>query len=284
VAYADELIKQLASYGGAPVNVSKWMNFYSADVMGDLVFGRSFNALISRTSHFALNIIHESGKVLGTAGVIPWFLYLLSKVPQSLSPLEKLIQFSEQCFTERKNMKIAEADVMSHLLAADRFFDDPVEEHQLLVGESRVLIVAGSDTTAAALTYTLYHIARDESLAQKMRAELKDNGLGNASVGNLTELQSLPYLNAVINESMRLHPPTPGGVFRDTPPEGLTVGNHFIPGNVTIITPTYTIQRCKSKGPSRFSARTAFLTCMQCPELLLNLTLLSPNAGRHGQN
>jgi cytochrome P450 len=52
-------------------------------------------------------------------------------------------------------------------------------------------------------------------------------------------------LNGVINESLRLHPPVPGGVYRLSPPEGLRIGDHFIPGDINILTPTWTIQRCK---------------------------------------
>jgi cytochrome P450 family 628 len=224
------------------------MQLWSVDVMSDLVFGRSFNALRTQKSHIIFDLIRGNQKVVGAVGVVPWLLYLLTKMPKSLNPQGKFVRFSEQVFEERRKMKPEEPDVMSHLLAADQFFDKPTEERHLLIGDSRVLIVAGSDTTAAALTYVMYHVARDESVAQKLRAELANNNLNDDSVRNPTVLQSLPYLNAVINESLRLHPPLPGGVFRDTPPDGIKVGSHVIPGNITIRTPVYSIQRCKSSN------------------------------------
>lgn len=44
---------------------------------------------------------------------------------------------------------------------------------------------------------------------------------------------------------MRYHPVVPTGGLRDTPPEGMTIGGTFIPGNTTIVAPRYILFRCK---------------------------------------
>jgi cytochrome P450 len=49
----------------------------------------------------------------------------------------------------------------------------------------------------------------------------------------LSELEKLPMLNAVIREALRLYPPIPSPMGRVTPPGGTTLGNHFIPGGVS---------------------------------------------------
>lgn len=59
------------------------------------------------------------------------------------------------------------------------------------------------------------------------------------------ELQALPYLNACITEALRLHPPSPAGLVRQTPMEGVFVGDSYIPGDVTCLAPTYSIGRRK---------------------------------------
>jgi cytochrome P450 len=102
-----------------------------------------------------------------------------------------------------------------------------------------------SDTTAAALTYTFYHLARDSSHIEKLRSELKPLR-GSDGEFDVKSLQSAEHLNGVINEALRLHPPVPSGLLRVTPPEGITVGRTYIPGNTTVVSPTYTIGRLES--------------------------------------
>ncbi len=49
---------------------------------------------------------------------------------------------------------------------------------------------------------------------------------------NLTELEKLPLLNAIIYECMRKYPPVPTPMGRVCPPNGTTLGGFFIPGGV----------------------------------------------------
>lgn len=56
-------------------------------------------------------------------------------------------------------------------------------------------------------------------------------------------LAKLPMLNGIINETLRLHYPGPSGFPRTTPPEGIRVGDTFIPGNVHVKVPIYTLFR-----------------------------------------
>ena len=56
-------------------------------------------------------------------------------------------------------------------------------------------------------------------------------------------LATLPYLTALINETLRLHPPVPSGGLRDTPPEGILTGQTWIPGDTTVLIPQYSLGR-----------------------------------------
>jgi tryprostatin B 6-hydroxylase len=60
------------------------------------------------------------------------------------------------------------------------------------------------------------------------------------------DLQGAHHLNGFINETLRLHPPVPSGTLRVTPPEGIMVGETFIPGNITVVSPSYTVGRLDS--------------------------------------
>jgi hypothetical protein len=43
--FTDDLVSQLTSRSGEPVNASRWMNYYAFDMMGDMAFGKSFDML-----------------------------------------------------------------------------------------------------------------------------------------------------------------------------------------------------------------------------------------------
>lgn len=58
-------------------------------------------------------------------------------------------------------------------------------------------------------------------------------------------LSKMKYLQACIDESLRLHPPVPSGLQRMTPREGLQIGETFIPGDTIVQIPTYTLYRGK---------------------------------------
>lgn len=77
----------------------------------------------------------------------------------------------------------------------------------------------------------------------KLREELEPI-FTPGSPSECRDIQDAPYLNAVINETLRLHPPVPSGLLRQTPPEGLTIDGTYIPGDVVISAPTWTMGRC----------------------------------------
>jgi cytochrome P450 len=53
----------------------------------------------------------------------------------------------------------------------------------------------------------------------------------------------LPMIDSFINESLRLYPPVFFGAQRETPPQGMTIGDTFIPGNTLVSIPPFTVQR-----------------------------------------
>lgn len=116
------------------------------------------------------------------------------------------------------------------------------EDYQWLRGDTRLTIVGGSDTTAATLTYLFYHLANDQSQVKKLREELEPL-LDGKSILDQQNVSKAPHLDGVIQEALRLHPAIPSGFPRVTPPEGIMIGETFIPGGTTIVLPVYAMQR-----------------------------------------
>lgn len=106
------------------------------------------------------------------------------------------------------------------------------------MGNAINAMVAGSDTTRAGLIALFYFLCRYPDKRQKLYNEVKDIDENDLSV-----VLSLPYLNGVIKETLRLVPPSPTVGARLTGPDGLWVEDVWIPGGVKVNATKYVIQR-----------------------------------------
>lgn len=122
---------------------------------------------------------------------------------------------------------------------------DPQDKEKIdmywLTGDALVMIVAGSDTVSIALTFLFYELARSPHHVAKLREELM-----GVDISDHQALKHIPHLNALINETLRLYPPVPTGGLRQTPREGLRIGECYLPGDVTISTPLWSLGRLES--------------------------------------
>ena len=236
------------------VNASDWFHYYGFDVMGDLAFGESFHMLDNGEYHMAVKLLNDGMAPNGMLAPIVWIIPVLANFPSFLKPkvakgYEIFIGWCAEQVEKRRLMKPERPDITSWLL------DDLKESHQRpeealkwLHGDARLIVVAGSGTVAAVLSHTIYHLAVDPTIVEKLRAEIDSLWKKNTPF-NVWDFQNAEYLNGVMNEAMRMHPPVPSGVQRVTPPEGVTIDGVFVPGGVNITVSSWAIGRCKSPNP-----------------------------------
>ena len=90
-----------------------------------------------------------------------------------------------------------------------------------------------------------YRLAFEPQHAERIREEIS----GIDSIYDPHSLKTLDHLNRAINEILRLHPSVPTGGYRENPPQGIEIAGRYIPGNITIVAPRYTMGRCTSFFP-----------------------------------
>ena len=94
-------------------------------------------------------------------------------------------------------------------------------------------MMAGADTTAIALCATVYFVLKQPRICRRLKQELVDAKL-SLPISYKTA-QSLPYLDAVISESLRMHPAVGLPLERVVPPEGLRLPDgRTIPGGTIV--------------------------------------------------
>ncbi|KAH9046659.1 cytochrome P450 [Lactarius hengduanensis] len=106
-------------------------------------------------------------------------------------------------------------DIISLLMRASSAGPEDVQlSEEELVAQMVVFLIAGTDTTSTALSRILHLLALHPDVQDKLRNELKEAHEDNEELTH-DQLVSLPFLEAVCRETLRLYPPVPG-VMRTT--------------------------------------------------------------------
>lgn len=150
-------------------------------------------------------------------------------LPKSVKEMrEAHFNFCTQRVDKRMAMKSDLPDFWSLVIEAGTHRD--ISKGQLYATMSDFMF-AGTETTATILSGITYYLCKNPKAMATLLAEIRrfrsDDEL------TLTNLQSMPYLQACINEAFRLYPPVPVGNMRLAPPGGAVVCGRFVPEGVS---------------------------------------------------
>lgn len=167
--------------------------------------------------------------------------------------------------TENLQLQNPKPDFAGRLIAKT---PETPEGLEVLYGESRLIITAGSETTSTALTLAFMQLATHPEYLRALREEYRSNEATYHCE------RSLPLLDAVIHESMRLIPSIFLASQRVTPPGGLQVGSVYIPGNMIVQMSSFAMYR----DPRNFVQPDEFIPerWTTRPELMLNKNVFNP--------
>ncbi|PWY96139.1 cytochrome P450 [Aspergillus sclerotioniger CBS 115572] len=241
------LMTKIREQQGRPMDITNWMTCLAFDVMGKVVLGTELGMLQTGQKTAELRQMDDSSRYATMAGTMPWLAPLLLQIPGLATVLNPFRHFCHTVLDEKRKTRTKGSeptDVISWLIQANETGDPSAPPTDMaLKDDAWVVIVAGSDTTATAMTNTIYYLATHPAVQTKLRQELDvlfPHGLTDWSYESVKDLK---YLTYVINETLRLKPSAPDGLARVTPPQGLQVDELQIPGDVVVSVPTFTIQR-----------------------------------------
>ena len=103
------------------------------------------------------------------------------------------------------------------------------------------MIAAATDTTAVALEWAMAELLNHPQEMRKLQGEIR---AAVGATGDVTEdhLDGMPYLKAVISETLRLHPPAPLLLPRETTEDTELLGYH-IPARTRVVINAWAIGR-----------------------------------------
>ncbi|KLO99426.1 Uncharacterized protein Y057_4873 [Fusarium fujikuroi] len=234
--YADLMLERLeecAASENPTVDIVDWYNFFTFDVMGDLVFGQSFDCLTNWGYHPWVQLIFDSVKAGAFVRCTKYWPFLapLSKwlVPPDIrrrrADQRKLaVEKAEY----RKSIDDGRQDLISGYLLPDSGIT--ALEYQSTV---ETLIIAGSETTATLMSGVTYYLLRDPERMAKVKSEIR-GAFSTAEQINLVNVNRLPYLLACLDEALRVHPPVPDTFPRNTGPDKQIICGKVVPPHVSI--------------------------------------------------
>lgn len=123
----------------------------------------------------------------------PW-----RKFCQQQGQIKKILQ--EECNRRRQNPDTMGEDILSLLLTA-RYEDGQPMSDESIKDELMTMLFAGHETTASSLAWSFYWLHRLPQVGQKCRQELD-----RAENAEFTDIAKLPYLSAIVSETLRLNP------------------------------------------------------------------------------
>lgn len=237
-------IKEEAALQAGVVNFVKWFNFFTFDVIADLTFGQSFGCLTKKDERY-VNMVNSmlqagaQGRVkhmwptLGTLGV----LLGLQVVPMSaLKMIPEFLKFARNAVQTRLDSQVDRPDFISYILRYNGQ-EGKGMTHEEIDSNCVQFLIAGSETSATTLSGLIYLLALHPKYLNQLTKEIRGRFSGPKEM-TFQALEDIQLLNATISETLRLYPPVPTGFPRISPPGGATIGNYFLPENVSRVDTT----------------------------------------------
>ncbi|KIM68463.1 hypothetical protein SCLCIDRAFT_1209273 [Scleroderma citrinum Foug A] len=219
---AWESLIDASSDDSAIIEVQNWMNHISLDSIGLAGFSHDFGSLDGKSASVTkiFDSFGSSSKrsninadLLLLAQVFPILSYVPTSRKKLLQEMQEIMEDISNTLLERTKDEKGkgaldgkeEKSIIGVLIKAND--TDSAELHltrEEVVAQMRVLLFAGYETTSISLTWALIELARNPGIQSKLREELLAFGV-DPTYDQLNS--TLPYLDAVVHETLRLHPP-----------------------------------------------------------------------------
>jgi cytochrome P450 len=237
--YVDLLIQKLRELAviDQSVDMVKWYNLTTFDIIGDLAFGESFGGLETSTYHAWVKSMFDSLKIIPFVELAQQYP-LVSWVFRTFIPnsaQEKADQhrgFARERAMQRVNRDEGDYrhdfmdSMLKHRGEKEGLSDDEIASN------SNVLIIAGSETTATLLSGVTYWLLRTPGALAKATQEVRSAFDSENDITFTSTSSRVPYVLACLTEALRMYPPVPSNLPRRSPGDTVTciAGVNIPPG------------------------------------------------------
>ncbi|KAK8039561.1 cytochrome P450 [Apiospora rasikravindrae] len=246
------------------VDMTPRCKYLAMDIIGHLAFGHAFRTQTDET----LRLIPRA-----FAGLNP-VVYLFMNWPKTHRLVDPAVQWLLRARVGAFRRVLA--GVVSDRMALPR--DAKHDLYSLVATDERVgqaqlegirrseiwgrrvffLMRVCGTTTGTAICSVFYYLSRYSAAYARLASEIRTTFSSGSEIRQGPQLASCKYLRAVIDETLRICPPTPGVMWREKDPlspEPLVVDGHVIPPGTLVGVGTYSLMHNPEYFPEPFSFR-----------------------------
>ncbi|RGB29392.1 cytochrome P450 [Rhizophagus diaphanus] len=221
-----------------PIDVFILFQRITIEILGKMAFGHQFNCLKSLEIPHMINVYKYI--IAFVESPLRIIFPFINKLPlesnkKFLASIKEFDNFIYEIIEKKKdeinNNKINNKENSDDLLTKMLEYSKQVginTDNKQLRDEIINNFVAGHDTTSVALAVSLYYLAKYPEMQERARSEVI-NILGDKlTIPTSEQLKKMNYINAIIKESLRIHPPTTVISLRK-PSKPIKVGSYVVP-------------------------------------------------------
>nr|ANM86459.1 putative cytochrome p450 [Cladonia uncialis subsp. uncialis] len=218
------------------INVSDWYEMIAFDILGEMAFGETFHCVENEEPHFWIELLTKHLFFITLIDNLRR-VSLLFSIGRFLLPRftvgvrDKHSGYSRAKVDRRLQSVSPRKDILTNVV--DKVKGGEVSQEELTAHAS-TLVIAGGETISTFLAATTFYLCKTPSAYHKLQNEIRNRYQSYQDIDAASALQ-LPYLQAVIQEGLRIFPPGSQGFPRTSP--GVMIDNYWIPAGVSIIDP-----------------------------------------------
>lgn len=221
------------------VDFTDWTDFIITDIIGAVSFGQSFGYIEQKENHPGLHLIQNIARVMTMISCMPklkWalpFMISWKTLYRAMRYMRSIETYVRTCVERQDEGDPAASGSICAMLRNTKDESGDSLSVPELVDECTVFVIAGADTTSTAITNCLFYLAKHPEKQERLAREIRDAFETPEDI-RARDLAKLPYLQAVLQEGMRMWPSVVGHQERVNYQEDSIISGYHVPKGTEI--------------------------------------------------
>ncbi|KAL4944606.1 hypothetical protein BDV06DRAFT_81820 [Aspergillus oleicola] len=254
----------------SPTDMTAWFNYVMFDFMAHELFGEALGCLENAAYHPWVDMLFGSIKAWAILTVPKFFpsaalvvkplVYFLSRNTlkhrdtKHKAIAAKIVKLTQRQHQNQQAIQSSPQYFMDYIQKSTSEDSKSVLLPEEILPNSSFLMMAGSETTATLLSGATFHLLKQRATYEKLVPEIRIRFSSMAEI-SFASVVSLPYLQRVLQEALRMYPPLPLGMPRVVPAGGAVIDGGYVPEKTSVAVSSWSAYR----SASNFSKADTFL-------------------------